>query len=111
MWILNTWIQQIPQRRYRAVMQVRRAQPDAVERQVCVSEGFPEMAESPRVTGIKIVLRHGQFFGVGIEAVAVGAGFFGRDHVAVRFALEITSTGSLTGVTGMGVNFFAPGTA
>ena len=65
------------------------------------------MAESPRVTGIKIVLRHGQFFGVGIEAVPVGADFIDRHDVADVFAVEITSIASVTARTVLCVNFFA----
>ena len=88
-------------------MQVRRPQPDAIQRQVRISKSFSEMTETPRITGIKIVLRHGQFLGVGIETVPVGADFIDRHDVADVFAVEITSIASVTARTVLCVNFFA----
>src|SRR5438552_18822225 len=87
-------------------MQIRRAQPYAVERQVCVSESFPEMAETPRITGVEIVLSHGQFFGVGIEPMTVSADFIDRHDVANVFAAEITAIASMTICAVLGVKFF-----
>src|SRR6266496_6138886 len=88
-------------------MQIRRAQPYAVERQVCVSESFPEMAETPRITGVEIVLSHGQFFGIGIEPMTVSADFVDRHDVADVFAVEIAAVASVTTGTVFGVKFFA----
>src|SRR3989442_10717902 len=88
-------------------MQIRRAQPYAVERQVCVSESFPEMAETPRITGIEIVLSHGQFFGIGIEPVTVSADCIDRHNVADVFAVEIAAVASVTICTVLRVEFFA----
>src|SRR5437016_6315701 len=88
-------------------MQIRRAQPYAVERQVCVSESFPEMAETPRITGIEIVLSHGQFFGIGIEPVTVSADLVDRHDVADVFAVEIAAVAAVTTGTVFGVKFFA----
>ena len=65
------------------------------------------MTETPRITGIEIVLRHGQFFGVGIKPVPVGADFIDWPYVTDVFAIEITSIASVTARTVLRVNFFA----
>ena len=65
------------------------------------------MAETPRITGIEIVLSHGQFFGVGIEPVTVSADFVDRHDVADVFAVEIAAVTSVTTGTVFGVEFFA----
>ena len=52
-------IEQVAHRRNRAIMQIRRAQPDAIERHVRVAVGFSKMAEAPRISGIESVLRRG----------------------------------------------------
>ena len=100
-------IKQIAQCRHRPVVQIRRAQPDTIERQVCVSESFSEMTETPRITGIEIVLRHGQFFGVGIEPVTVGGDFIDRHNVADVFAAEIAAIASVATRAVLRVKFFA----
>src|SRR5438128_997365 len=88
-------------------MQIRRAQPYAVERQVCVSESFPEMAETPWITSIEIVLSHGQFFGIGIEPVTVSADFIDWHNVADVFAAEITAIASVAVCAVLHVKVFA----
>src|SRR6266566_8969299 len=88
-------------------MQIRRAQPDAVQWQVCVSKSFTEMTETPRITGIEIVLRHGKFFGVGIEPVTVSADFIDWHNVADVFAAEITAIASVAVCAVLAVEVFA----
>src|ERR1700741_4382845 len=88
-------------------MQIRRAQPDTIEGQVCVSKSFSEMTETPRISGIETVLRHGQFFGVGIEPVSVSADFIDRHNVANIFAAEIAAIAPMTICAVLHVKFFA----
>src|SRR5450759_1200640 len=90
-------------------MQVRRAQPNAVERQVCVPKSFSEMAESPWVASIETVLGHSQFFCVRIKPVAVGANFLDRHDITDIFAAEIPAIASVTICAVLRVKFFALG--
>src|SRR3546814_13076489 len=62
--------QQVAQRRHRAVVQVGRAQPDAVERHVGVAEGLAEMGEAPRVAGVQRRLVRSEERRVGKEWVS-----------------------------------------
>src|SRR5947207_5132600 len=87
-------------------MQIRWAQPNAIQRQVCVAKSFSEMTEPARIPGIEIVLCHGQFFGVGIEPMTVSADFIDRHDVTNVFAAEITAIASMTICAVLGVKFF-----
>src|SRR5262249_29871182 len=55
--------QQGAQRRHGAVVEVRRAQPDAVERRVGVAAGLAEVRQLPRVAGAERVLLVGERLG------------------------------------------------
>src|SRR2546430_5327774 len=88
-------------------MQIRRAQPDTVQRQVCVSKSYTEMTETPRITGIEIVLRHGKFFGIGIEPATISADFLDWHNVANVFAAEIAAIASVAVCAVLRVKAFA----
>src|SRR4029077_6703775 len=45
-------IQEITQRRDRAIMKIRRTQPDAIKRAIGVTEGLVKMAEPPGIAGV-----------------------------------------------------------
>src|SRR5437899_12880533 len=87
-------------------MQVRCTQPYAIERQVCITKSLSEMAEAPRITGVKIMLCHCQFFGVRIKPVPVGADFIDRDYITDVLAAEIASIAAVTICAVLRVNFF-----
>src|SRR5690349_14141552 len=88
-------------------MQIRRAQPDAIKRQVCVSKSFTEMTETPWITGVEIVLSQGQFFGVGIEPVPISADLIDRQNVADVFAIEIAAIAPVAVCAVLAVKVFA----
>ena len=64
------------------------------------------MAEAPRITGVKIILCHCQFFGVRIKPVPVGADFIDRDYITDVLAAEIASIAAVTICAVLRVNFF-----
>src|SRR6266550_3491318 len=45
-------IQEITQRRNRAIMKIRRTQPDTIERAIGVAEGLVKMSEPPGIAGV-----------------------------------------------------------
>src|SRR5689334_23467925 len=53
-------LEQVAQGRHRAVVQVGRARPDAVERLVGIAVRLAEMAEAPGIADIERVLRRGE---------------------------------------------------
>src|SRR5437763_1721419 len=63
-------------------MQILCAQPNSIQRQVCVAKRFSEMTEPARIPGLEIVVCIGQFFGVGLEPTTVSAAFIDRHDVA-----------------------------
>src|SRR5215217_7757617 len=91
-------------------MQIRRAKPDAIERQVCVAKSFSEMAEPPWVPGVQRVLRYREFFSIGIQPMSVGADFVNRHYVSHVLASEISSIATVTICTVLDVKLFALGT-
>src|SRR3546814_11211597 len=74
--------QQVAQRRHRAVVQVGRAQPDAVERHAGVADGLAEMVEAPRGAGVPQRLGQLQAAGVAVEEAAAAAAIRPRSDLS-----------------------------
>src|SRR5215470_3994967 len=83
-------LEQIAQRRHRSVVQIRRAQPDAVQRLVSVAEGFAEVRESLfAVAGVEKILVHAEVERVTIEPPAVCFDLFDRRDPSDILAAEV----------------------
>ena len=94
LWSLCRGVQQVAQRGHGSVVQIRRPQPESVERMVRVAEGFAEMFEAiVRIRGVKQVLISGQLGGIGVEPVAIGSDQFDRRDLAHEFAGEVLPVG------------------
>ena len=91
---LRRGLEQVAQRRHRAVVQVGGAQPDAVERHVGVAEGLPEVLEAMRIAGVERGLVHRQVVGVGVEPRAVGGDLGNRCHMADPLAGKVLAAGA-----------------
>ena len=67
-------LQEVANARDRAVVQIRAAQPDAVERLIGIAVGFAEMREPlTRIGGVKVALFGGERVGVVVEPAGIGA--------------------------------------
>ena len=95
------WLQQVPQRRHRAVVQVRRAQPDAVGGRVAVALGLAVGAEIERRL-FEGVERGHQTGGERVEPMRIGAELVdvGRDLSRVG-AAEIMTPAQLASQIGL----------
>ena len=88
---LSRGVEQIAHRRHGAVVQIRGARPDAIERHVHIAVGLAEMTEAPGIAGVENVLRGRELFRVGIEPMAIGADGSDRDDFADMRAGEIAA--------------------
>ncbi len=66
-------VQQIAQGRHRAVVQIGRSRPDAVERVIGIAVRLVEAAEAPGIAGIEQVLLGGEICRIGGPASRIGA--------------------------------------
>src|SRR5258708_6465539 len=93
-------LQQVANGRDRTVVQVRAAQPDAVERQIGVAVGFPEMREAlAGIGGVKVALLGGERMGVVVEPTGIGADPVNRFDLAdvpARPTAEVAAAGAVT---------------
>src|SRR5262245_184028 len=90
---LLRWLEQIAQRRRRAVVQVRRTQPDAVQRLVRVAEGLAKVRETlVAIARVKKILVHAEIERVAVEPPAVGLDVSDRRDFTDTFAVEVRVT-------------------
>ena len=100
-------IKQIAQRRNRTVMQIRRTQPNAIERQIGVAESLAEMTETPRITRIQDVFCVvANSPAVGIKPMPIGSDHGYWHNLTDPRAGEIASVFAMTICADLGVNFF-----
>src|SRR6185436_19534032 len=88
-------IEQRAQRRHRAVVEVGRAQPDAVERRVGVAAGLAEVGQLPRVAGAERVLLDGELGRERALALRIGADLGDGRHLADPLAAERVAVGAV----------------
>src|SRR5262249_48143473 len=89
-------IEEISQGRHRAVMQVRRSRPQAIQRHVHVAIRLAKVVEPPPVPGTKRVLIDRQVFGKGIEPIAVGADLVDGHNLAEVRAFPVMTGGAVS---------------
>src|SRR4030095_17125574 len=88
-------------------MQIRRPQPDAVQRQINVAKSLSKMTEPPWITGIERILHRSQFFRVRIKPVTVGSDLVDRHYVADVLPVEIAAVAAVAICAVLRVKFFA----
>src|SRR6266511_3175111 len=82
-------LQERTQRRYRTVVQIRCAQPDAIERHVGVAEGLAEMTEAVWRLRIQRALVDGELVDIAVETVAIGTDLLDRRDETDPLAAEV----------------------
>src|SRR6266540_1637239 len=88
---LRGWLEEIAQARHRAVVEIRRAKPHAVERHVRVAERLAEVLEAPWVAGVERRLIHREVVRVAVEPPPVGADVLDRRHLPEELAGEVAA--------------------
>src|SRR5262249_51288989 len=94
---LGGGLEEIAEARHRAVVQVRAAEPDAVEGHVGVAEGLAEVREAPRIARVERRLVHREVVRVAVETAPVGPDpLEGRDLAHV-LAGELAPASAMAG--------------
>src|SRR5437763_466342 len=91
-------IEQIPQGRYRTVVQIGRPQPQAVKWHIGVTVSLAKLFEAPLIADIQGILISRQHLAVGIEPSRIGA-----DGIE---GVYLTQTGKASGIKEVFIPFF-----
>src|SRR5262250_1221868 len=94
---LSGGLEEIAQARYGAVVQVRAAEPDAVEGHVRVAEGLPKVREAPRIARVERRLIHREVVRVAVETAPVGPDLLEGRDLAHVLAGELAPASAMAG--------------
>ena len=101
----------VAQRGDRAVVKIGRAEPNTIERHICIAECFLKVLEAPWITGIQSALVYRERVRVRVQPVTISPDIFDRDHFAYPASFKISPILSVTVCAVFPIKLFPSGSA